>query len=85
MRDPEDYLKTDDTVLVFTSSEPVGDELERVLEVENTMIQEAPHVVQYPAYDGKILITVNLTTVVEPNSHLVEISHIMEGLDLNSN
>ena len=71
--------------MVFTSSEPVGDQLERVLEVENTMIQEAPHVVQYPAYDGKSLITVNLTTVVDPDGHLVEINHIMEGLDLNSN
>lgn len=59
LRDPESYFKTGDTVLVFTSSEPVGDELERVLEVENTMIQEAPHVVQYPAYDGKILLNSN--------------------------
>jgi len=84
LRDPEDYFKTGDTVLVFTSSEPVGDQLERVLEVENTMIQEAPHVVQYPAYDGKSLITVNLTTVVDPDGHLVEINHIMEGLDLDS-
>ena len=85
LRDPSEYFKTGDTVLVFTSSEPVGDKLERVLEVENTMVQEAPHVVQYPAYDGKSLITVNLTTVIDPDGHLVEINHIMDGLDLNSN
>lgn len=85
LRDPNDYFKTGDTVLVFTSSEPVDDELHRVLEVENTMIQEAPHVVQYPAYDGTGLITVNLTTVVDPDGHLVEINHIMDGLDLDSN
>ena len=85
LRDPNDYFKTGDTVLVFTSSEPVDDELHRVLEVENTMIQEAPHVVQYPAYDGTGLITVNLTTVVDPDGHLVEINHIMDGLDLESN
>ena len=85
LRDPNDYFKTGDTVLVFTSSEPVDDELHRILEVENTMIQEAPHVVQYPAYDGTGLITVNLTTVVDPDGHLVEINHIMDGLDLDSN
>ena len=85
LRDPNDYFKTGDILLVFTSSEPVDDELHRVLEVENTMIQEAPHVVQYPAYDGTGLITVNLTTVVDPDGHLVEINHIMDGLDLDSN
>ena len=85
LRDPNDYFKTGDTVLVFTSSEPVDDEIHRVLEVENTMILEASQINQYPAYDGTGLITVNLTTVVDPDGHMVEINHILDGLDLDSN
>lgn len=85
MRDPNDYFKTGDTVLVFTSSEPVDDEIHRVLEVENTMILEASQINQYPAYDGTGLITVNLTTVVDPDGHMVEINHILDGLQINSN
>ena len=53
LKDPNDYFKTGETVLVFTSSEPVGDYLDRVLEVENTMMQEEPMVTKYPAYEGQ--------------------------------
>ena len=70
--------------MVFTSPEPVGDYLEKVLTVENTLMQDPPFVTQYPAYDGDGMITVNRTTVVDPDGILVEINQIFDGLDLDS-
>ena len=84
LKDPNDYFKTGETVLVFTSSEPVGDYLDRVLKVENTMMQEEPMVTQYPAYEGDGMITVNRTTVIDPDGNIVEINQILDGLDLDT-
>merc|ERR1711953_1401286 len=67
-----------------TSSEPVGDYLDRVLKVENTMMQEEPMVTQYPAYEGDGMITVNRTTVIDPDGNIVEINQILDGLDLDT-
>ena len=84
LKDPNDYFKTGETVLVFTSSEPVGDYLDRILKVENTMMQEEPMVTQYPAYEGDGMITVNRTTVIDPDGNIVEINQILDGLDLDT-
>ena len=77
---PEDYFKVGDVALVFTSYESVAKNLEKVLSVENTMVQGGPKISTYPNYDGTGLITVNSTTIVDPDGHLVEINQILDGL-----
>ena len=52
--------------------------------VENTMMQEEPMVTQYPAYEGDGMITVNRTTVIDPDGNIVEINQILDGLDLDT-
>ena len=52
--------------MVFTSSEPVGDYLDRVLTVENTMMQEEPKVTKYPAYEGRASLNAEQFLSCEP-------------------
>ena len=41
-------------------------------------------VTQYPAYEGDGMITVNRTTVIDPDGNIVEINQILDGLDLDT-
>ena len=47
------------------------------------MLQHEPKISIYPNYDGTGLITVNTTTVVDPDGHPVEINQILDGLQFD--
>ena len=58
----------------------VEDQVRNVLQVKNTLFLEPPTVVKFPGYMGSDEpVTVNLTTVIDPDGNLLEINQILEG------
>ena len=91
----EEYFRVGDIVLIYTSFEPVTEQLNRILAVDNVYVagefviqllcqccifQEPTQLIQFPGYnESDEPIKLTLTTVVDPDGNLVEINHIMSG------
>mmetsp|Transcript_4240 Transcript_4240/g.7434 ORF Transcript_4240/g.7434 Transcript_4240/m.7434 type:complete len:244 (-) Transcript_4240:776-1507(-) len=69
-----------ESILVFTSNEPVEEKIKKAAEVPGARISEPTTYNEYPAYSGKGVIKVSRTMLKDPDGFLVEMNQLLSPL-----
>ncbi len=71
------------TVLVFNTND-LDSRWEEIAKMKSIEIIQDPTITEYPSYDGEDVIRVNVSKFYDPDGYLVELNHIVSGMDKDS-
>lgn len=68
------------TVLVFNTND-LDTRWNTIKHMDSIEIIQEPTLTEYPSYDGQDVIRVNVSKFYDPDGYLVELNHIVSGMD----